>query len=377
MELPVIAIVQNNITLYVGTMNAKTLTNEKLIKIDTYSAKTDTGYQRKPSMSRARDFARYLKNAQGISPTSILLNMRGELGDFKPISSSFGIITIPDNTNFWVVDGQHRIEGLRELVSSNPNYADFPCIVVFMCANSEYEEAKQFLILNQTQKGIKSDLAERFIVRMAKREGVKELINMPRAIIKDIEWTARALSIVDILNSKKSEDPNDDFYNNPWYQRIQLPNDMKKGTSVSQSAFNNSLKSILENPSLSGYGDEELSVILVRYWSAILAICPNAKSQPKDFVIQRSTGVAVMHKVLPRVLSFVKLRGDRLSIEEIKGVLGKMKDGMNEMYWSKDGIAGIVGTSKKAISILTTKFLEFLEESNVQNAEALKKPFEL
>lgn len=377
MQINAMELTQNGTKLYVCTLTAKELITNHNVKVDYFSAAGNDGYQRKPSSARAKDFARYIKNAKGICPNSVLINIRGEIGNFKPISASFGTLNLPDDTIFWIVDGQHRIEGLRELIEQDSSFASFPCVVILMTANSEYEEAKQFMIINKTQKGVRADLAERFIARMAKREGTKELLNMPKATIRDIEWRPRATDIVDILNNETTDAVNDDFYENPWYKKIQLPNEPRGTTTISQSAFEDSLKILLDNPIFAGYGNKELCVILVRYWNAILELCPAAKIQPDKFVIQRATGAAVLHRILPRVIALATLGGEKISKETIRRVLKNMPDGMNEIFWSTDGVAGVIGTNQKAISILTSRVHEFLETGNADNSKELSKPYEL
>lgn len=376
MQINAIEMVQNNVKFYLCIMPAKELTDEDRVKVDYYSASKDEGYQRKPSIARAKDFARYIKNASGICPNSVLINVRGEIGNFKPISSPYGTLTLPDDTTFWIVDGQHRIEGLKGLIEREPSFSNFPFVVILMTRNSEYEEAKQFMIINITQKGVRPDLAERFIAKMSKREGVN-VTNMPKATIKDIEWRPRATEIVDILNKETSDNPNDDFYNNPWYQKIHLPNEPKASTIISQSGFENSLKNLLDNPTFSGYGTKEISIILIRYWSAIFDICPNAKVQPNKFVLQKTTGATVLHRILPRVIALAFSKGQRITKDSLKSVLEKMKVGMDEIFWDNKGSAGMVGTNQKAFSILTSMILEFLEEGNPEQSKELGKPYEL
>lgn len=379
MKIHAIEISQNRVKLYLSAIPAKMLVDENKVKVDYYSASSDSGYQRKPSPSRCKDFARYIKNAKGLSPNSVLINIRGEIGNFEPITSSFGILELPEKaeSELWIVDGQHRIEGLRDLIKEDPSYSDFPIPVVLMNASSNYEEAKQFMIINKTQKGVKSDLAERFIAKMLKREGAHNLMNMPKTTIKDIQWRPRATDIIDVLNTSTSDNHSDDFYNNPWYRKIQLPNEPKGSTLVSQGAFEDSIKGLLDNPMFTGYGKEEMSVILVRYWSAILDKCPNARIEPTKFVIQKTTGLSVLHRILPRVVSLATTEGKKLTKENIKAILDNMPDGMNEIFWSNDGMAGLVGTNQKAFSILTSKVLDFLEEGNADKTEELKRPYDL
>ncbi len=376
MELKCLEFGQNNIKLYSTIMPARELANTEQIKVDIYNAHHAEGYQRKPSFPRAKDFAKYLEKAKGICPTSVLLNIRGEFS-FSPTQGNFGNLKISGKPEFWVVDGQHRIEGLKELLETNPSYGNFPMAVILMTANTEYEEAKQFIIINKTQKGVRPDLAERFIVKMAKREGVNELMHLPRATTIDISWRPKATEIVDILNVSNSEDKSNNFFENPWYQKIQLPNEPKERTTVSQKAFEDSLKQLLHNASFSSYGSKELAIMLVRYWKAITSICKEAIIQPHNYVLMRTTGVAVFHNIFPRVIAIASKGEYRITADRIHEVLNKMPEGMNDLFWETAGVAGSVGTSKKAFALLTSKLIDYLEEGNEIEDEEMEKPFVL
>ena len=61
MQLNAIEIIQNNVKFYLCTMTAKELADIEKVKVDYYSASKDEGYQRKPTLARAKDFARYIK----------------------------------------------------------------------------------------------------------------------------------------------------------------------------------------------------------------------------------------------------------------------------------------------------------------------------
>lgn len=376
MEFRCIEFEQNGIKLYSTIMSAKDITNEERVKVDIYNASKDQGYQRKPSMNRARDFARYLERAKGIGTTSILLNIRGEIKQFSAIKGPYGVLELPDTTKLWIIDGQHRIEGLKALLQSNASYANFPIAVILINVSSEYEEAKQFIIINKTQKGVRPDLAERFIAKMAKREGPEYLMYLPRATTIDIHWRPKATDIVDILNSSSSEDSTADFYNNPWYQRIQLPNEPKNLCTVSQKAFEDSLKQLLHNASFDGYSAMETAILLVRYWKAIRSLCPLPFEEPKDYVLVRTTGVAVFHNIFPRVVELASKKG-KLTLATLAAVLSKMSEGMKELFWDSNGVAGNMGTSKKAFSLLTVKLIDDLEEGNKEEGQQNIRPYAL
>lgn len=379
MDISAIEIVQNGTKLYLTVIPAARLADSSNVCVDVYRPHdAHQGYQRRVISSRAKDYARYLRAGQGLSPSTVLLNLRGEIGGFQPLHGGYGRLSIPDEAKFWIVDGQHRIEGLRTLVQMYPEFGEYPMPVILMNTSSEYEEAKQFIIINKTQKGVSPDLAERFIARMAKREGVTSLMNLPRTTTRDIVWRPRATEVVDVLNEGRDDEPSGEFHDNPWFARIQLPNEDKGNTLVSQKAFEDSLRPALSSPLLAHFDDKEVAIILVRYWKAVLSICKDAALDPKGYVLQRTTGVNVLHAVLPVVLSFATRGGKRPTTDNLRAVLAAVPEGMTDEYWDNSGTAGLLGSSHKALSILTRKLLDAIEEgSSLTPDEKGKKPFEL
>ena len=69
---------QGNTKLYAGVMKVKDLLSD--IEVDKFMSGHSDGYQRTLSLARARAFGRFI-NTAGVSPTSILLNIRD--GDYK------------------------------------------------------------------------------------------------------------------------------------------------------------------------------------------------------------------------------------------------------------------------------------------------------
>jgi len=65
---------------------------------------------------------------------------------------------------------------------------------------SSYEEAKQFVIINKNQKGVRTDLAQRFLMQAVKEEGREKLRIMRDSGalagvgLKDFEWNTATRS---------------------------------------------------------------------------------------------------------------------------------------------------------------------------------------
>lgn len=130
---------QHNKVLYLTPMTAKELADEDRVKVDVWSMDNENGYQRVPTSSRASAYGRYVQKAKGISPTSVTLSARGEV-TFDPKGDGFGELTIPDDMPLWIVDGQHRISGLRDLIARDPSFETYVLPVVIMPTYSFVEE---------------------------------------------------------------------------------------------------------------------------------------------------------------------------------------------------------------------------------------------
>ena len=176
MKIKAFEIEQNGRKLYLTTMKVEQLWDETRVKTDYWSPENTKGYQRKISPSRAKSFANYIRRAKGISPNTILISVRKNV-KFTIDDGNYGTLEIPDSAILWLVDGQHRKEGFSMAAQDDSSYLNFPVPVMIMPSKLEnndpdepiYEEAKQFVTINKTQKGVRSDLAERFLITLMQR----------------------------------------------------------------------------------------------------------------------------------------------------------------------------------------------------------------
>jgi DGQHR domain-containing protein len=377
MKIKALEFEQQGKKLYVATMWARDLLDENKVKIDRWRRSDPQGYQREPTPSRCKAFARYVTKTKGISPPSVLLSVRKKV-HFDPEDDSFGTLTIPEPAELWIVDGQHRIDGLRIASEDDPTVQNFQIAVVILPLDPSeidpklgprYEEAKQFVIINRTQKGVRSDLAERFLTELSRREGIDVIKDLPSQVTRGIEWKPKAIKITDILNQRPDS---------PWQERIRLPNEPRASTIISQKSFTDSLEPIITHRNFADYKEDEIAEMLVRYWAAIRELCPEAFDNPTEHVLQKTTGVFVLHELFPSVASYcIDEKGRaKLTKEKIKDVLGKMDIGMQSEYWHSNGEAGLAGTSKKAFDLLLGRLRDSLERGNERRAVPTR-PFEL
>jgi DGQHR domain-containing protein len=352
MQLPAFEIEQNSKKFYFSFMTAEQLADEQRIKADKWTPLNPEGYQRDLDPKRAGQFARFISSQKNFSPSSILLSVRGPLS-FHPKSGNYGILEIPDNEILWEVDGQHRIGGLRIALRNNPDMkVTFPVIIIsptlLQESDPRFFEAKQFVVINKTQKRVRADISDRFIMRLSpeqKRElevlgGEEKLARRQRAVI-----------ITDKMDAKEGS---------PWYKAIKHPGE--EGI-ISAVSFTSSIEPILSDVEFSEMSDDELVEILDAYWSAWQDLCPNAFEKPEEYQIQKTTGAYSLHLLFIEVVKLLRGRGKEYTKENFYELLSIMPDGNNDDFWRSQGtVMRAMGTGKKAFQELArTLYRNILE----------------
>lgn len=306
--IPCTRFFQNGKQMFAGTIKLSQLV-ELNTKVDQFRAKDintpKIGYQRAPEPRRAKKFGDYISQG-ATSPSSIILSIRDEdsklhasieeypSGDSDiPIRDTDHVkIEIDPDCTVYVVDGQHRLTGI-ENCDVYGKLANFSIPFTLLWGYDKFEEANQFVVINKTQKIVRTDLAERFVSMEAKRRGMTNIGNDPNQnIFKNSEWIGSALDILDSLTKKSKL----------WSNRIKLPNEPKGETTVSQKSFTDSLEILLTN-SLHGKKECDIVDILDEFWMAIKQNCPqpfdtSGQYNAKDYALQQTIGVMAMHRVL-------------------------------------------------------------------------------
>lgn len=335
-ELKAINYLINGKPFYLGIMKAGDLV--KNFKVDAWSVSNPNGYQRNLSQSRSKKFSNYLSKCRGVFHQTVLINVRNS----NKVKYNDGILKIDDE--FYLVDGQHRVGGLKFLIESQPSFESLPVPVLIMVGFSRESEAKEFLIVNKTQKGVRADLSDRLLSQVisAMDKELLEIIGI-REPKKHIDL---AIEVCDKLNKSR---------NSVWYQRVTLPNQkQKKYETIKQRSLTESLKPVIKDSYIqSNFGStSKLTKLLIDYWGAIKELCPKAcGNDAKDYVLLKTTGPFIMHKLLP----FVAIKcSNRPSKTKIKNILSRIEQ-MNDDAWHKNGELG-EGSSQKFFNL---KFEDF------------------
>jgi DGQHR domain-containing protein len=355
MQLPAFEIDQNGSKFYLTVLTSKQLANEEKVKPDLWTSSTPDGYQRELVAGRARQFAKFISVAGNFSPSSIVLSARGPMR-FNRKEGKYGILDIPDESTLWEVDGQHRVGGLRVALRENENLdISIPTIIIHPSSfgvsgdtNERFFEAKQFVIINRTQKRVRADVSDRFIQKLTPQQRRElEVLGGEEKLAK----RQKAILVTDRI---------DKITGSPWFEEIKHPGE--EGI-ISASSFASSVEPILSDVEFSEMSDEELAGLLDDYWQAWKDLCPNAFDTPEDYLLLKTTGVFSLHLLFIEVAKLLRGAQKEYTKENFYELLSKMPDGNNDEFWSSNGVTlRGMGTGKKAFQELARRLYRFLLE---------------
>lgn len=217
---------------------------------------------------------KYLVRELGYFPTSILLNVRGEVSfseNKRQDWFSYGTLDTKID-DFWIIDGQHRIEALKRAIARNRDFENYPVITSILRLPDRFDEMLLFYIVNRRQKGVKTDLVHRHLQRMLQQKGEDWLLDLEgkRGLTQGY-----AIEIVDILNKDSVS---------PWYGRIREGGEVRHMDHViNDSDMMPTITEILNEHYFKNMPIKEIANLLIEYWNALYNIYPECFTDPDEF----------------------------------------------------------------------------------------------
>ncbi len=342
LTIPVIKLIQKNVTIYVGRITAKQILATAYIHewdpgIGWDPTNSGQGYQRSPIPDHYRRIAAFLiREGSPLLPTAAVLSAREmELGvlPFNSIStgSPFGHLEIPDGHMLVIIDYQHRWRALQYGIETlgQSGLADFEFPVIILANATRFEEMRQFYLINSKQKRVDSDLALTLMHAMAADSDEKELLNL---VGPGNRYKIRATRVlVKIMR----------LTTGPWADRIEEPNMIYDPNRVaSMKSFVDSLRPLTGARSpVAHLSDDEVVDLIIRYWDGISRILLDAFRSPAEYTIQGSVGLFVMHRVARHVFE-TATNPTALTASDIASKLQKSRTYMTEAFWRTSGGVG-------------------------------------
>jgi len=339
LEIPVIRITQQGKKIYIGKM-----TGSQILDWCTTTEwdpdlgwdLTKQGYQRAPNEKHYTRIGNFLREEiDPLLPTSALLAAReDEYGvlEFVAYDNAYpdiGNIVIHKPRLLYIVDYQHRWRGIKDAVERLKcgNLLDFQVPVIIMADVSRYEEIRQFYLINSKQKRVNTDLGLALLQTMAPQASERELMNF---VGPGNKYRIRATRLTFKIAGKTQ---------GPWAGKITDPNMIPTDNQVvSIKSFVDSLQPVLSRTSpVYMKTDDEVIQIILDYWSGVEKLMPNAFASPKDYAVQATVGVFVMHRVARKVLRDCVQQND-VSSTKVAQLLEKARTQyMNEGFWKAGG----------------------------------------
>lgn len=275
---PASLIKQGDLTLFATSLKVADFMQDGFYSIERLDPENrdENGYQRLLNKSRAKKIANYILSGQDsrdvFLPTSIFMATDKNL-NFNPANNTIEIDSLEIGP-FNIVDGQHRIEGLKMAAQKDKRVLEFEIPVNIAVNLPEIAQMVHFLIVNTTQKSVEEGVAQRIMARLSERIDLEENPTLPKWILNSVQKGEdnKAIKYVDYLN---------DTVGSPWKNKILMANDENKNARINQKSFVKAIKKyilVADNPLLNIYDDEKLHKIFLNYWSAIVNIIGDSDS---------------------------------------------------------------------------------------------------
>lgn len=303
--IPAARVRQGDLVLFATSIKVKDLVADNFYTVETLDPenRNDTGYQRLLNSARAKKLADYILKGQDSSdaflPTSVLL------ATDKPIAFNEQDHTIEIDTRlvgpFSVVDGQHRLEGLKMAAHKDDRVLNFEVPVNVAVNLPHIAQMCHFLIVNTTQKSVDKAVEQRIIARLTEALDVEEMPSLPKWILNTVERgeVDKALKYVTYLN---------EALDSPWKNKILMANEESDSTTINQRSF---VKAVVKyvltsNNLLSIFNDfDKEKKVFLNYWKAISSIIDDGNAA----VLYKYNGVELFCKF--SIPFFTKLQDRR------------------------------------------------------------------
>jgi len=339
MKIDAIRSEQNGHNIFSAKMTVAELTQVTAVDVADPTIK-QKGYQRKGSEKRFDQIAAYLIGKHAIMPPPIIMSYRGTLSQ-KHLKGGFVELEIPAGDKLWVIDGQHRLGGLKLLAGLNdiqgtsiPSkkyikyhgaFSDYEMPVVIIECASRAIEAAQFATINGKAK--KVDI---FLATSAMNQGGGA------APTGEDAWRSRATEVVHFLNNSP---------NSKLRGRIKHPTAGKGDFYCTAKGMMNMMKPIMNDgiyAAIWAKGQAEkdkLCHMLQDYWAAWHSVVEICFNDPKNHSLFRNSGLMAVHICL---LTMIRRIGcDFPTEQQFRSLISQLGTYANAAYWHKNAPTGI------------------------------------
>ena len=377
---PAVRIQQGKRTLFLTSFTVRDFLTDGFYQVDRLDVQSATGMQRLLSQSRARSFATDLSDAddhnEAFLPTSVFLATEGSISYDESTRDLYFDSAIAHNIcPFDVVDGQHRLEGLKIASAKNERLLDFPISVVIAQKMSDTDKMLQFITVNTKQQAVDKGVAQHITARFTKMLDIEHLPHLPAWLRREVDKGAddKGLEIAKRLNSDQRS---------PWHGRIQFADEVRASNhTITQKSLVSSLKRIILNKyhpfNTLPVGEEKRVAVLINFWRAVDEIFVDQASEVDGQaapVVYKYNGVEFFLSILAPLLN-VLAKQNKFTKDAFKEQILAVEDyltpwsiaAISPEYWMTGNLAG--GHNRAGIQKLIDEFTAAIQKASEQEVE--------
>ena len=252
-----------------------------------------------------------------------------------------GFVNVTATSEDWmsIVDGGTRLRGIERALDERVITGDSGFDVRLFHGMSVANEVALFLLINENQKRVRTDLSLRVVQRSLDEGDLhdSELRMLHTVVPKTEQWRYEASRVTARLNSDTDS---------PFRELIQMPGETSGGRPVKMQAFWTSLKHILDDKDLRARieshkisdATEFWITVLKNFWGTVSDVNPMARDEPRTNVLWGSIGVNSCHRALAEIIrTEMSAENVVLTRERFKTMLKGSSISDYEYWFSKKG----------------------------------------
>jgi len=184
---------------------------------------------------------------------------------------------------------------LAQLIEEDPEkWNSYEIAFIAMLGANEFDEMREFYVVNSTAKSVRTDLAYDLLKQQAEADPL-----ISEGLIESGQtWKVKGQTLAEELNRTAL-----------WRGLIRFPGEPKGSSIIGSASMVNSLKQLLSNPFFSQITTPAQVKVLDAYWKGVQRVMPEPFEEPPDFALQKALGVTVIHGLLLTVLEHVRASG--------------------------------------------------------------------
>lgn len=308
--IPCIQIEQPIGKFYVGVMDSKTLldiSHSDIIRIDKRERHIETvsGLERPLSMPRVKELREYVKSVDATFPSGVILSVNSRDVDYDPSVCRMKIRHSAEVAE--IIDGQHRIEGLRGYIGTKFEVN----VTIFVDIDTE-DQAMVFSIINLKQAPVQKSITYELFEYAKSRSPQKSCHSIARALNHQENSPFKdKIMILGVADDKQKETLTQAAFIKPLLKLITLE---KMAMADRDALKRNRLLSPPTSEEIRANSwvfrtwfvqdqDFKIAQTLGNYFLAVAARWPTAwKEKQPGIILNRTNGYNALMRFLPLVM---------------------------------------------------------------------------